>query len=779
MRLKLRDRLHRARLDRRKQNENPLAKGTDPDAPDWFAPDTGAGNDVGDAGSVATPAARERSKEAEIVNSGDPSRDDDPRGGATTADVDEDAGIIEASREPEDGADPEFGGEIPGFSDWREELRERLKRIRERRERERLASEADAAETGATTEQTEAAAQSPTGEQGIAEAPAHEGLTEAAGPLPVQGASEEAAEQLAARDPIEVAAEQPPAAGANEVGADAPPATNAPAEGSEETPAADATEDGAEEPATTTATEEGAEIDRPVETVAGEVADAPTPEQVEETPRDDAGPLAAVTATAGDLIARIVDGASGRRAASRSKVDNESADVTSGPEQTTSRADDDIPLVVAEPDAIELDFDADIGAEPEADESAAPELDIELPASSTEPPADLIPADRSAGAGTVEEVLEAADAAKATVDVPASEAAEAEADETETAIEVDQAESVVEEEGREDTVDPGTDATSDTEAVVAEPRPSFSWGAAPAEIDTDKALQSTPPAVAAAQAYEARRSEELAALRDNDPARQDRASELEAAPIELGDTVEAAGPAEEAELGSFAEPSVDAGPAELTEPEEDTELVAAAEPAEDTEPLKTVDADKELPKLDFDEAAIAAGAAPALDLALDEEEAEDEKQSLQWDAEDTISEPTVASSAGPLAERAAAALCDLLVLTAIAAALVGAASSGTGLPFRQVMVEQVLPLGLTWAIFAVGYSVFLVGSCGQTIGRMVMRLRVVGEDQFSVGFDRAAMRLGAWVISALPLLAGMIPALKDPQRRGLHDRLSRTRVVKA
>ena len=79
----------------------------------------------------------------------------------------------------------------------------------------------------------------------------------------------------------------------------------------------------------------------------------------------------------------------------------------------------------------------------------------------------------------------------------------------------------------------------------------------------------------------------------------------------------------------------------------------------------------------------------------------------------------------------------------------------------------------------IGYSVFFVGSCGQTIGRMVMRLRVVGTDQFSVGFGRAAIRLAAWLVSALPLLAGMLPAIRDPQRRGLHDRLSRTRVVKA
>ena len=119
------------------------------------------------------------------------------------------------------------------------------------------------------------------------------------------------------------------------------------------------------------------------------------------------------------------------------------------------------------------------------------------------------------------------------------------------------------------------------------------------------------------------------------------------------------------------------------------------------------------------------------------------------------------------------------MLTAIGSARVGAASSGTGLPFRQILFEEALGLGIAWSIFVIGYSVFFVGSCGQTIGRMVMRLRVVGTDQFSVGFGRAAIRLAAWLVSALPLLAGMLPAIRDPQRRGLHDRLSRTRVVKA
>ena len=257
------------------------------------------------------------------------------------------------------------------------------------------------------------------------------------------------------------------------------------------------------------------------------------------------------------------------------------------------------------------------------------------------------------------------------------------------------------------------------------------------------------------------------------------------------------------ELEPFAEPDTDGEPeistgetierldaifVEPSEAAEDLEAGDASDPAGDLPPAvvpdlpdlpdhdEPTDAEDSVPELDFDEATPVMPT-PALDLDLPEADAEND-QALEWDEE--VVEPAAEhSSAGPLGERAAAALCDLLVLTAIGSALVGAASSGTGLPFRQILVEEALGLGIAWAIFVIGYSVFFVGSCGQTIGRMVMRLRVVGTDQFSVGFGRAAIRLAAWVVSALPLLAGMLPALRDPERRGLHDRLSRTRVVKA
>ena len=86
LRVKLRDRLHRARLDRRKQNENPLAAAPDADVPDWFVPLPGDGNGAAEAISVSAPATRGHSEETPIVHSDDVPPDDGVRGGATTAD---------------------------------------------------------------------------------------------------------------------------------------------------------------------------------------------------------------------------------------------------------------------------------------------------------------------------------------------------------------------------------------------------------------------------------------------------------------------------------------------------------------------------------------------------------------------------------------------------------------------------------------------------------------------------------------------------------------------
>ena len=94
-----------------------------------------------------------------------------------------------------------------------------------------------------------------------------------------------------------------------------------------------------------------------------------------------------------------------------------------------------------------------------------------------------------------------------------------------------------------------------------------------------------------------------------------------------------------------------------------------------------------MPEFEFDEVATTVeSTAPQLDLPATNPES---KQELEWD-EETVELTSITSSAGPLGERAAAALCDMLILIAIGTALVSTASSGTGLSFRQVLAEEML-----------------------------------------------------------------------------------------
>ncbi len=946
VRLRLRDRLHRARLDRRKQNENPLAAGTDPDAPDWFAPEEGADSDSAEPGVAVASATSRRSKEAEIVNSSDLSHDEDARGGTTTADVEEETGIIEASREPDDDAEPDFDGEIPGFADWREELRERLKRIRAKREQERLAAEAaEAAEsTPEATEAdpkepaaaesaaaTEAADASPAGalaaettEGSIAEAAAGEaettvedtaaataeadavaggadsvvevasesatgraieapdvvsatdqavdepdetvdatiivgarsGTEEESEPddeiatLPLSTADEEAKAGEAAEssdsssEPDDVATLDEDEANVAEAW---PPAD----EDDDELSAAAALTDTEEAPAgkkrswLTRASEFRSRFGRkatpePVADTApslGIAASAGGPETGAET---ESSPQGTAT-TAGDLIAQIVDGASTEHSLAEAITD-------ARPESTGSAdntSDEDVASAGLPAAVLEIDDAIDLTHEQVSD--AAVDFELEGPtdgeavaAASTE--ADETtddPALEDAAVETVEDLVlgvegaltdegtdENAAAAEAPTDA-AEETAEAVEDPTATTQETAEAAEVTaaddeegastdahsdeeevastdadseeegvasadadgEEEGvasadadgkedvareveglaaREDSGDADLSADPEEagETVSEGPRPTFSWGAEPGEVLPETDLEATVPTAAAlaAEAYDARRRDALG--EEEPPAGEDeRAAASVVGGADTDDLEADDAEADDAEAGDAEAGDVEAGDVEPEDVEADEEEAVAALADEDA-----------VPELDFEAETVQEAGPLDLEVPAAAKEAD---RDFQWDADAPAEQPKTASSSGPLGERAAAALCDLLVLTAIGAALVGAAASGTGLPFRQVLADNAFLLFVTWSIFAVGYSVFLVGACGQTIGRMVMRLRVVGDEQFSVGFDRAAIRLAAWVVSALPLLAGMLPALRDPQLRGLHDRLSRTRVVKA
>lgn len=77
------------------------------------------------------------------------------------------------------------------------------------------------------------------------------------------------------------------------------------------------------------------------------------------------------------------------------------------------------------------------------------------------------------------------------------------------------------------------------------------------------------------------------------------------------------------------------------------------------------------------------------------------------------------------------------------------------------------------------YWVVFVGGCGQTPGKMLLDLAVISPDGSSVGYGRSACRWVGMVVAALPLGLGFLGLLVTRERRGLHDWLAGTCVVRA
>lgn len=84
------------------------------------------------------------------------------------------------------------------------------------------------------------------------------------------------------------------------------------------------------------------------------------------------------------------------------------------------------------------------------------------------------------------------------------------------------------------------------------------------------------------------------------------------------------------------------------------------------------------------------------------------------------------------------------------------------------------------AAFAVSlaYHVLFWARRGQTPGKMLMGVQVVREVGDEIGYGRAVVRWVAYFCALLPLGLGFVPALFHPQRRGLHDFLAGTYVMR-
>ena len=75
------------------------------------------------------------------------------------------------------------------------------------------------------------------------------------------------------------------------------------------------------------------------------------------------------------------------------------------------------------------------------------------------------------------------------------------------------------------------------------------------------------------------------------------------------------------------------------------------------------------------------------------------------------------------------------------------------------------------------YFTFFHAWSGQTIGKMIMGIRVVTNDNKFISPSVAFLRWSGYILSFVPLAIGFLWALVDKDQCAWHDRLAQTRVI--
>ena len=146
--------------------------------------------------------------------------------------------------------------------------------------------------------------------------------------------------------------------------------------------------------------------------------------------------------------------------------------------------------------------------------------------------------------------------------------------------------------------------------------------------------------------------------------------------------------------------------------------------------------------------------------------------------------PPLATEAPPLerpafaAERAQAAAVDAILFAALAVVVLYFTGRAARAPVTALLPSWpglVAYLGL----LALFYAAYFTGTTGQTPGKLMTGLRVVGASGRPPSYGRAMLRALVGTLGIALAGSVLVPMAFDPARRTLHDRLFRTRVVRS
>lgn len=183
-------------------------------------------------------------------------------------------------------------------------------------------------------------------------------------------------------------------------------------------------------------------------------------------------------------------------------------------------------------------------------------------------------------------------------------------------------------------------------------------------------------------------------------------------------------------------------------------------------------------------------ASPARKLGpLDRDLLEDLQRLEKVERKEAAAEARAAARAALPADRAGAgkrlgaAAIDATLLGALSAGVLAATLRWCELPWSRISVLPIAPTVAFLLLVGLGYLLMFTAAGGQTVGKMALGIRVITQDTEAVdgatlSWGQAAKRACLTVPSVAVLGLGFLPALFG-EERGIHDRLSHTRVVRA
>ena len=139
---------------------------------------------------------------------------------------------------------------------------------------------------------------------------------------------------------------------------------------------------------------------------------------------------------------------------------------------------------------------------------------------------------------------------------------------------------------------------------------------------------------------------------------------------------------------------------------------------------------------------------------------------------------TVDLRSSGLVPRTLALAIDGLLLAAIDAGVLYFTLAIAGLSFAELRLLPPIPLAAFLLILDGGYLITFTTAGGQTIGKMLTGIRVMGDDGQRVDTAGAVLRAFGCLITLGTVGLGYLPVFFSADGRALHDRIAGTRVVK-